>query len=232
MAEMLRDENEGIRHWAIDALSRVNAKGQAKALWQFLKTNTDKKLEGFAIAVLVQFEQKEAVALAIDQLKAMAQGSENYHIWEFINKLKPKFLIPSLISLYYAKPAFLANAEHEKKFRWNVYQQLVNYKTPLAIPIYREHLVDKHMGEESTAWRLRALPQTSCLNWARPRRWTISLRCLSMRINPAPTRTRERAHGTLDHPCKIRSSEDMENARRLRGENGLLGPRPDNRGAE
>lgn len=153
IAEVLKDADEDLQYWAIDALARLNAKAQAKNLWQFVKSTKNERYRGFAIATLVQFEQKEAVVLAVDQLKSMAQGSENYYIWEFINKLKPKFLIPALISLYHTKNPFLANAAHEKKFRWQVYQTLVIYKTPLAIPIYREHLVDKHMGEESTAWR-------------------------------------------------------------------------------
>ncbi len=153
IAEVLKSEDENMPYWAIDGLARLNAKAQAKDLWQFLRYGKNERFKGYATAALIQFGEKAAVTIAIDQLKAMAQGSENYYTWEFINKLKPKFLIPALISLYNTKPRFLADEAHEKRFRWQIYQQLVNYRTPLAIPIYREHLVDKHFGEDSTAWR-------------------------------------------------------------------------------
>jgi len=143
IAELLKDEEENISYGAIDALVRLNAKPQAKDLWQFLKYSDNDRFKGYAVAALIQFGEKEAITIAIDHLKRNAEGSQDYYVWEFIDKLKPTPLIPALVSLYNTKTAFFANAEHEKKFRWDVFQTLVRFKTPLAIPIYRQHLVDR-----------------------------------------------------------------------------------------
>jgi len=143
IAELLKDEDENIPYGAIDALVRLNAKAQAKDLWQFLKYSDNDRFKGYAVAALIQFGEKEAITIAIDQLKRNAEGAQDYHIWEFIDKLKPTPLIPALVSLYNTKTAFFANAEHERKLRWDVFQTLVRYKTPLAIPIYRQNLIDR-----------------------------------------------------------------------------------------
>jgi HEAT repeat protein len=146
IAEKLSDEDKDIRYWAIDTLARLNAKAQAPSLWQFLEHNTDKKLEGFAIATLVYFEQKAAVPLVVQNLRAIASGSQEYDVLEFIRKLKPKFLIPELISLYNTKTKFFESATEEKRFREQVLQLLFEYRSPLAIPVYRENLIDRSDG--------------------------------------------------------------------------------------
>lgn len=152
IAERLQDKEEHVRYAAIDALGRLNAKAQSKELWWFFRSGTDKRLGGFAIATLIQFEEKEAVAIAIDDLKALVKGPRYDSIWAFIEKVKPKFLIPTLISLNETKRAFFTDATEEKVFRLYLFQKLVMYKTPLAIPFYRTRLVDRPYGKNST-WK-------------------------------------------------------------------------------
>lgn len=143
IAAILKDESLNMRYWAIDSLVKLNAKAQSKEIWQFLKSNTDKRLEGFAIAALLHLEQKEAISLAINHLKANTQGDENYYVLEFINKLKPKFLIPAFVSLYNSKEKFFEGEAEEKKFRYTIFRTLLDYKTSDAIPIYRQNLIEK-----------------------------------------------------------------------------------------
>lgn len=152
IAERLHDEDEYVRYSAIDALGRLNARGQSKELWRFFRSGADKRLGGFAIATLIRFERKEAVKIAIDDLKALVKGPRSDSIWAFIEKVKPKFLIPTLISLNKTKPRFFADATEEKVFRLYLFQKLVMYKTPLAIPLFRKRLVDKPNGENG-AWK-------------------------------------------------------------------------------
>lgn len=146
IAERLKDEDEDIRYWAIHTLARLNVKMQAAALWQFLKENSDKRQEGYAIATLVQMEQKAALPLVVESIKAAASGSQESHVLEFIQELKPKFLVPELLSVYYNKTKFLESDAEEKRFREIILQLLIQYRSPLAIPVYRENLVDKSSG--------------------------------------------------------------------------------------
>jgi len=146
IAGRLHDEDENNRYWAIDTLARLNAKAQAGALWQFLEKNTDKRQEGFAIATLVQMEQEAALPLVVESIKAIASGSQDNYTLEFIRKLKPKFLVPELISIYNTKPRFLEAEPEEKRFREQVLNLLFEYRSPLAIPVYRENLVDRSLG--------------------------------------------------------------------------------------
>jgi HEAT repeat protein len=157
VAERLRDDEPNIRYWAIETLARLNAKTQAPALWQFLKINTDKKQEGYAIATLVQFEQKEALPIVVDNLKAITAGSREYDILEFIRKLKPKFFIPTLISLYHTKTRVFPVDTQEEHFRNQILQLLFEYKTPLAIPIYRDNLIDKSSRHEGPSYWVAGL---------------------------------------------------------------------------
>ena len=143
IAAILKDESPDMRYLAIDSLVKLNAKAQSKEIWQFLKSNTDKRLEGFAIAALIHLEQKEAIPLAVNHFKANTQGDENYYVLEFINKLKPKLLIPALISLYNSKEKFFEDEKQEQKFSDIILQLLIYYRTPDAIPIYRQNLVNK-----------------------------------------------------------------------------------------
>ena len=114
IAERLRDKEEHVRYAAIDALGRLNARAQSKELWRFFRSGTDKRLEGFAIATLIQFEQKEAVKIAVDDLKALVKGPRSDSIWAFIGKVKPKFLIPTLISLYKTKIAVFCRSDRRE----------------------------------------------------------------------------------------------------------------------
>jgi HEAT repeat protein len=90
IAEQLKDDDENIPYWAIDALVRLNAKAQSKDLWQFLKYSENDRNKGYAVAALIHFGEKEAVTIAIDHLKGIAEGSKDYYVWESIDKLKPK----------------------------------------------------------------------------------------------------------------------------------------------
>jgi hypothetical protein len=139
----LHDEGEFAPCIAIDALAKLNAKAQSRELWQFLKQSSNDRCKSFAVAALIQFDQRGAVPIAIDQLKTIEQDEQSKYTWEFIDKLKPKPLIPALISIYYTKTPFFADKYKEDRFRWDIYQTLVGYKTPLAIPVYRENLVDR-----------------------------------------------------------------------------------------
>lgn len=121
----------------------MNSKEQAWAIWQFRERNANRRLDGFAVAALVQFEQKAALPIVVENMRFMAAGGQEFYIREFLQKLKPKFLIPELIRIYNTKESFLPDVESEKRFRRDVLQTLFAYRSPLAIPIYRENLVDK-----------------------------------------------------------------------------------------
>lgn len=143
IAAVLESGNTNTRYWAIDSLANLNAKAQAKDLWRHLKSETDERLRGFTIAALIHLGQKEAIPLFVDQLKANAQGDENHSIAEFIYKLKPKSLIPVLISLHDTKEKFFTDAAQEKKFRERILRFLIDFKAREAIPIYRQNLAVK-----------------------------------------------------------------------------------------
>lgn len=145
IAGRLKDEeNEDIKYWILDALTRLNSKDQAAAVWQFRKENTNKRLDGFSVAALMQFEQRAAVPIVIESMKAIAAGEQEFHIMEFLRKLKPKFFIPELILIHNTKANFMADPESEKRFRRGVLQLLLEYRSPLAIPVYRDNLIDKY----------------------------------------------------------------------------------------
>jgi HEAT repeat protein len=150
IAAKLKSEYENIPYWALDALVKLNAREQAKDVWQFLKSNTDKKLEGFAIAALLAFDQKEAIPLAIDKIKANIQADENVAVWEFINKIKPKILVPVFISIYNSKERYFENEDQERRFRAAMVRFLLDYKAPEGIPIFRQNLAQRYKG--STIW--------------------------------------------------------------------------------
>jgi hypothetical protein len=153
IAERLQDRDEYVRYTAIGALGRLNARAQSKELWRFFRSGADKRLGGYAIATLIQFGQKEAVTVAIDDLKALVKNPRSDSIWPFIEMVKPKFLIPALISLNKAKPRFFVDATEEKVFRMYLFQKLAMYKTPLTIPLYRKRLVEKPDGKTGAAWK-------------------------------------------------------------------------------
>jgi HEAT repeat protein len=143
IAGMLTDEPEYRALSAIDALEKLDARAQAKELWQFVKNTKDEKSRAFAVAVLIRFGEREAIPLAIDKLKGIAQGTDDSYMLEFIDKLKPKMLVPALISLYNTKPPFFADQKTDERFRTNLVRILAGYKTPAAIPIYRANLIDR-----------------------------------------------------------------------------------------
>lgn len=144
IAKLLRDPDENNRYWAIDTLARLDARSQTGSLWQFLKETTDSRLKGFAIAVLVQFEDKMALPLVLEDLKGASLESPDklltgHFAFDFISKSKPAFYLPELISLYRTKTRFLADPAAEKRLREKVLQLLYSYRAPSAIPIYREN---------------------------------------------------------------------------------------------
>lgn len=145
IAEKLKSDDENLPYWAIDAIGKLDARAQAKDLWQFRQHSKNGRFKGYALAVLLHMEQKEAVPLLIEELKLSAQGKESFS-WEFVEKIKPKILVPALIELYRTKEPFFADEDTERKFRWGVFQSLVRYRSPLAIPIYRENLIEKPYG--------------------------------------------------------------------------------------
>jgi hypothetical protein len=143
IAKLLFDERENIAYLAVDALAKLDASAQARDLWQFVKYTKDARSQGYAIAALLKFGEKNAIPIAIDKLKGVGQETEEDYTWHFIDKLKPKILIPPLISLYNTKAPFFADADVDKFFRRIIVDKLAQYRTPVAIPIYRENLVNR-----------------------------------------------------------------------------------------
>lgn len=152
IAERLKDANENMRYWALHALVKLNARQQAPKVWKLVNPEETKNIRGFAIAALITFEQKEAVPLVIKQIKNLAQGINDYAALDFIDKIKPQFIIPTLISLYNSKEKHLENEEQNEQFRYILLRTLTTYKTLLAIPIFRQNLVDKK-GYYGSSWR-------------------------------------------------------------------------------
>lgn len=143
IALVLKSEDVNMRFWAIDALAKLNARAQAKDLWQQQKIETDKRLRGFLIVALIHLGQKEAIALFVDQLKTSAVTGEDNFTWEFVERVRPKTLVPALISLYNTRESFFADPVPEKKFREWIFRFLLDYKTLEAVPIYRQNLATK-----------------------------------------------------------------------------------------
>ncbi len=144
IGKLLINSDENNRYWAIDTLARLDAKSQAGALWQFLKESKNARQKGFAIAVLVQFEDKMALPLVLEDLKGFSSESPDklareHFAFEFISKNKPAFYLPELISLYRTKTRFLADPAAEKRLREKVLQLLYAYRSRAAISIYREN---------------------------------------------------------------------------------------------
>ncbi len=144
IAKLLKDPHEDNRYWAIDTLARLDARSQARALWNFLNESTNPRLKGLAIAVLVQFEDPAAFPLVLDDLKGAASESPETRLtqhfaFDFVSQRKPDFYLPELMSLYRTKTTFLADPAAEKRLREKVLQLLYQYRSPAAIPIYREN---------------------------------------------------------------------------------------------
>lgn len=148
VSKLLYDESENNRFWAVDTLVKINAKTEAPKLWKFMESEKNPRFKGYALAALLHFGDKKAVPVMMKLFKDSVRGEVEIQPGEFIDRLKPKILIPEFLALYYQKERFFESEEYEWQMRLNIYNCLYHYRTRDALPIYRESLFGNKFFEK------------------------------------------------------------------------------------
>lgn len=158
IAKLLKDENLNNRYWALDALVKFDShKDYVPEIRQMLGESKTLESKTYAIAALVDSNDKQAIALAIETA-IDKDGHIRDEMLRRLVELKAEVIIPPLIAVLNDETVLGGDTGTDSNIRRSIITALQNFQAKAAIPVLRNYLRGRNLFlQRASAQALGAL---------------------------------------------------------------------------